>query len=93
MSDTPIYDNLTTDPLRNGRQVVRAGHSTARVPIDPAAARAIQGWLGRNTQDLAAVLAPFGLHPHDIAEPRYERVVYLDEVPKFVNFGFDGSAC
>lgn len=50
------------------------------MPVTPEVAAAIQRVAETTTEALAEALAPFGLHPHDIAAPRYERMVYRDEL-------------
>lgn len=54
--------------------------TTLTVPIPFEAASAINEWHEAHTEELAKLLAPFGLHPYDIALPQYERVVTREEL-------------
>lgn len=67
-----------TDPKR--RPILFAVDHFVTTPLDRAAQLAIEAWTRDNNDSLAAALAPHGLTPHDIVVPKYERVVYRDEV-------------
>lgn len=66
-----------------GRQTVTAAiaqsisveHHVLTVPVSTEVSVAIAEWGQRHLDDLIATLEPFGLHPYDIAAPRYERIV------------------
>lgn len=95
MSDTPIYDSISLDPVHRGRRVLQAGDRTVTAPVTPAVRRALDRWFYDHHADLAAALAPYGVHPNDLAAVPYRQVVYQDEVARrrgaVVQFGFDGS--
>lgn len=68
-------------------------------PVPPHVNRAINDWMTENHDhdSLVALLARFGLHPYDLAEPRFELVVTDDEDrTKFArtgdHHGFDDAA-
>ncbi|WP_336698198.1 hypothetical protein [Curtobacterium sp. USHLN213] len=63
-------------------QSVAVGHDDQRVSVvvDTEVAKAITRWAERNSADLDAELAPFGLHSTDIFEPEYRRVVTREEL-------------
>lgn len=78
MSDTPIYDNVGKHPIRMAAHT--HDHWPITVPISGQARDAITEFNGRHTIELALVLAPYGLHPHDLAQPDYRRVVYPEDL-------------
>ena len=49
------------------------------VPILDDALAAMRAWEESKTEEVAAVLAPFGLHPYDLAQPEWlRRLTYKD---------------
>lgn len=81
MTDTPIYDAMLTNPFRRGRQaLIVTGGGVITAP-SRTADNVLNGWLEDHHADIAAALAPYGIHPYDIARPQFERVVYADELP------------
>lgn len=93
MTDTPIYDALITDPIRNNRSRARvANHEGFTRPVSAEVADVLMEWGARHHFELAQMLAPLGMHPHDIASPGYSQVIYEDDLlPLRVVIGFDGS--
>jgi len=56
-------------------------YSVLTVPVSAEVQTALEQWYSRQPIDgLIEALAPFGLHPWDLAAPRYERVVTADDV-------------
>ena len=79
MSDTPIYDLVRT----GGHRVKRAATLDAHVltlPVTDGVQAAIERWNERNGVSLAIALAPYGIHPYDLTQPEYRRVIYPDEI-------------
>jgi len=72
---------LTADVTPAVHQIKRAlviNDSPVTVAVTPEVQDALNQWAEQHADELVAVLAPFGLHPHDIAEPKYRRVVTID---------------
>ena len=46
-------------------------------PVSPAVQNALNEWNEGHLAELIEVLAPFGLHPYDLAQPEYRAIVYL----------------
>lgn len=65
----PARETITTD-----------ANAEVTTPVSQEVADAIQRVAGTTRDALAIALAPYGLHPSDIAVPRYERIVYKDEI-------------
>lgn len=63
-------------------QSIAIGNEDQRlsVVVDKDVAKVIGRWAERNSAELDADLAPFGLHSTDIFEPEYRRVVTREEV-------------
>lgn len=59
------------------------GEDIVTRPVSPAVQRTIERALEVAHDALCAELAPFGLHPLDIAVPTFEQVVYEDEAPVY----------
>lgn len=73
---------LARDPFSEPRRetITTDANLEVTTPVSAEVADAIQRVAATTTDALAEALAPFGLHPHDIAVPRYERLVYRDEI-------------
>lgn len=65
--------------VRDAR-VVYVGDEIVTVALPPEVGRAIEDAGAVAFNALRVRLAPFGLHPYDIAAPTYERVLYRHEV-------------
>lgn len=46
-------------------------------PVSPEVQTAMERWTERSHAELVDILAPFGMHPYDIAMPEFRQVVYL----------------
>jgi hypothetical protein len=68
---------MTTAAIRPSVHV--DGHRLT-IPIPEGAQAAFDEWIRSRHDELVDVLAPFGLHPYDLAEARLERVVVVDDV-------------
>jgi hypothetical protein len=84
MSGTPIYDRLARgdklNPFKNGRRALVSDDRQLTVPVERPVEDALNRLTEHHFEAAVAALAPFGLHPYDVARPTYERVVYEDEV-------------
>lgn len=49
-------------------------------PLTPEAMKAMRRWEETKTDELIAVLAPYGLHPYDLDAPDWRRIVTPAEV-------------
>jgi hypothetical protein len=72
MTEKPV------NPFDAGRIAVRDQLRLVAIPTD--AVDALNGWFEKHHDELVEVLSPHGLHPYDIIQPRWERVVYQDEL-------------
>lgn len=79
MTDSPIYDALRQGVRPVPRVPHFAGHLIT-IPLEHEAAQALFRWHENHHVEIAAVLAPFGVHPYDIAEPTYRRVARSHEL-------------
>jgi hypothetical protein len=73
MTERPV------NPFDAGRTAVR-DDKVRTTDVSPEAADALNRWTEKYRDELVEVLAPHGLHPYDVAQPRWERVVYQDEL-------------
>lgn len=84
MTDSPIYERLASgdplNPLANNRRALIIDDTVVTTPVSAEVARAIRDVERRYFRAAADALAPFGLHPYDIAAPEYARIVYRDEL-------------
>ncbi|MDR6867878.1 hypothetical protein J2Y69_002486 [Microbacterium resistens] len=77
-------DGIRVGMHRNaGRAVLVVGDTVATRPVEADVQRAIERATEAAQLSLVVALRPFGLHPHDIAMPAFERVIYRDETPIF----------
>lgn len=54
------------------------GDKAVSVAVPAEVQDALERWAQKHTDELIEVLAPFGLHPYDLAAPQYRRVVTVD---------------
>jgi hypothetical protein len=67
------------NPFALNRRTVWRDNKPVAIPISQGAASALNDWHQRHHDEIAEVLAPYGLHPYDVLAPEWQRCVYEDE--------------
>jgi len=72
MSETSKYPVRPALHYKDGTQVT--------TPARKSVSQALHNYMVEHVDEIAAVLAPYGVHPYDLARPEWEMVIYEDDV-------------
>lgn len=75
---------MITTGVKNESIAVGKDAQVINVLVDRDVLRVITLWAERNSEELDADLAPFGLHSTDILQPEYRRVLTREELAALI---------